>query len=266
VLRSDHEFEKAFSWRLHLLNEVIEKQGGSQAQVIWGVAPADTGDNNDPASWSQLVLDQSFDPSPREAQVYLRDFCDKFFAQDFASKVTPDFECPINVFDQWLRNQSRSTDGTDVAYANCNSATGLPMDPAFFHSCLTEWAQQEDEMNVLSRSGVVEIMYFPFASRVRYETPQEKLDEEWHRTEDWFDKIQETAPEQVKKAYFSSLDFWWYDTNAQMFNTAMGSAAIAISASAAIIAFSSRSLTMTLFAIISVAYVLASVTSMMVVR
>lgn len=108
------------------------------------------------------------------------------------------------------------------------------------------------------------IIYFPFASRVRYDSPNDELDHEWHLTEAWFKEHREKAPQGADKVYFSSHDYWWYDTNSQMFNTAIGSAAIAISAAAVIILLSSRSLIVTLYSVISVGYVLASVTAMMV--
>jgi len=234
--------------------------------------PGDDEDQNNPDTWSTLMLDDTFDPSAREAQEYMRDFCDSFFDQDFASKVVPNFQCPINAFDSWLQAQSSFTqnkNGTlpDAIYEqHCRSdATGLPMDPDSFHGCLTAWAEQEEELYILSREGVVQIVYFPFASRVRCDSPNSQLDDEWDLTEEWFKEVQSTmTPVEANKAYFTSFDYWWYDTNQSMFQTAMGSAAIAISASAAIIAFSSRSLIMTLFSVISVAYVLASVTAMMV--
>ena len=143
---------------------------------------------------------------------------------------------------------------------HCGSdATGFSRDADAFHGCLTAWSEQQEEVYILSREGVVQIVYFPFASPVRYDSPNSQLDDEW------FKEDQSTvAPVEANKTYFTSFDYWWYDTNQSMFQTAMGSAAIAISASAAIIAFSSRSLIMTLFSVISVAYVLASVTAMMV--
>lgn len=268
LLPADHEFEKAYSWRLNLLNEVMMKQSGSSAYTIWGVTPADTGNHNDPSSWSTLVLDDTFDPSTPDAQVYLRDFCGIFFDQEFASPINPYFECPINVFDQWLQAQSNEnmTTKDEIYTRDCGEAGGLPInDPNTFHACLTSWSQQEGEYSILSRDGIVEIMYFPFASRKRYDSPNDELDKEWHLTEKWFEEFQgSTAPNGVKKAFFSSHDYWWYDTNSQMLSTAKGGAAIAISASAVIILLSSRSLIMTLYSVISVAYVLGSVTAMMV--
>jgi hypothetical protein len=171
ILKVDHEFEKAYSWRHHLLSDTMLKQAGSYATVMWGVTPADTGDHNNPASWSTLVLDDSFDPSTTEAQKYLRDFCAIFFAQDFVSPITTDYQCPINLFDQWLQAKSLNATAAqdDVYVQHCNGATGLPMNPTFFHDCWTEWAQQEDEYRVLSREGTVKVMYVEYSSQVRYD-------------------------------------------------------------------------------------------------
>jgi predicted RND superfamily exporter protein len=91
-----------------------------------------------------------------------------------------------------------------------------------------------------------------------------ELDEEWRKTEEWMAEFQRLAPATANKAYFSSFDYWWYDTNSQMFQSAVGSAAIAVLASAVVILLSSRSFVMTLFSAISVTYVLASAIALMV--
>lgn len=48
ILDSSNEHEKCYEWRLNLVSSVLEKQSGSRAHVIWGVTPADTGDQNNP--------------------------------------------------------------------------------------------------------------------------------------------------------------------------------------------------------------------------
>lgn len=95
----DNQYEQNFVWRKNLLYDVLDKKGGSTAYVLWGVKAADNGDLNNPDKWSSLVLDDSFEPSQPDAQVFLRDFCDEFFANDFAGLVSSDYECPINRFD-----------------------------------------------------------------------------------------------------------------------------------------------------------------------
>jgi hypothetical protein len=46
MVNEDHQFEQNYMWRQHLLSSALEKQGGSQAYMIWGVKPADTGDQS----------------------------------------------------------------------------------------------------------------------------------------------------------------------------------------------------------------------------
>lgn len=56
----------------------------------------------------------------------------------------------------------------------------------------------------------------------------------------------------------------WYDTNSDILRAAYGAAAIALAAAALVILFSSRSVVLTLFAVFTIAFILTSVTSMLV--
>lgn len=268
ILTDKIEYERANLWRSNLLSETIKKTGGSTAVIAWGVIPADTGDQNNPASWSTLELDNSFDLTTKEAQTYMRDYCPRFFEQDFAELPYDGFQCSMNKFDSWLQSESAAmaTNGTasDIYNEHCNGGTELPIDPSEFHPCMIAWSQAVEEYDVMANDGVVELIIFRFGSRVRYDAENKKLESEWNLIESWMVEDQKTAPAEVAKAFFSSQDFWWYDTNYQMFRTAYGSAAIAIAASAIVILLSSRSLVMTLFSVLSIVYVLGSVTSMMV--
>eukprot|EP00977_Amphora_coffeiformis_P011860 scaffold2907_cov161-Amphora_coffeaeformis.AAC.6 len=259
---NDNQFEQNFVWRQHLLYDTLQKKGGSTAFVIWGVKPDDNGDMNNPDKWSSLVLDNTFEPSKTEAQVFLRDFCDKFFANDFAGLVISNYRCPINRFDDWLQEQAASN-APDRAYSNnCGGASSLPMDPTAFDACMSTWAGQQGETTVLSRQGKVEAMYIKFNSRVRYDSPFKDMDDEWHIIEDYMDSLE--APPSASNAYFTSEDYWWFDTMGQMLKTAYASSGIAMAAAAAAILLSSRSIVLTLFSTLSVGYVLTSVMATLV--
>ena len=66
-----------------------------------------------------------------------------------------------------------------------------------------------EEKTVLSRNGIVEVLYFPFQSRVRFDSPNEDLDDEWNLIESWIKADQQdNAPEEVSGFFFSSHDFW----------------------------------------------------------
>lgn len=261
----DYQYEKNAQWRVNILYDVLVKQGGSSAYIIWGVKAADTGDHNNPDQFSQLVLDDEFDPSNEEVQVYMQGFCDKLFAEDFAEKVDPDYVCPINSFDTWLQEQSNSSTPDDAYLENCGGATTLPVAQEDFDACIVAWSQAADEVNVFARSGVVEIMYMEYSSRVRFDSPYDDLDKEWNAMEDWMNNEKKNvAPIGVRGFYFSSDDFWWYDTNGQMLKTAYGAAAIALGMAAAVILFSSRSFVLTFFSVFTIAFILTSATALLV--
>ncbi|KAG7341385.1 Patched family protein [Nitzschia inconspicua] len=264
LLNSGHEYEKSYIWRQQLLSEQLEKLSGSKAYIIWGVIPADTGDQNNPASWSQLVLDETFDASSEDAQTYLLKFCGDLFASDFASEIDNDFVCPMSRFDEWLTEQAASI-SPDVGYLqHCNSATSIPVPQANFHPCISHWAATVDETLILSRNGKVEIMLLPYNSRVRFDSFFDILKAEWQLIEDWMVAKNNEAPLTVNQGFSSSFDFWWYDTNGQMLSTAYSAAAIALSASAAVILLSSRSIILTFFSTLTIGFVLTSVTAVLV--
>ena len=64
--------------------------------------------------------------------------------------------------------------------------------------------------------------------------------------------------------YHTSVGFWWYDTNGRLLDAAFTSAAIAISTGALVILVSSRSVTLTIFSVATIGFVLASVTASLV--
>ena len=268
LLDSDSfQYEKNYEWRQRLLYSVMSKKGGSSAFVMWGVTPADTGDHSNPESFSQLVLDDSFEPSKRDAQIYLRDFCERFFANEWASPLPGEQEstCAINVFDEWLQTQSTLDVPDDIYQEHCNGATGLPMTEADFDACVYHWGQANREQSILARNGRVEVIFFGFSSRVRYDSPYDDLDREWHTIENWINnEVDTTAPASANGMFFTSIDWWWYDTNGNMLSTAYVAAAIAIATAAVVILFSSRSVVLTIFAAFTIGYVLASVTASLV--
>ena len=211
-----------------------------------------------------MKLDSSFDPSSEEAQLYLLRFCDDLFDQEFAAKIDADFSCPLQKFDVWLKEQSNATSPDDIYVEHCSGASRIPIAQDQFHPCIVSWTREVEEMTILSRNDMVEIIFFPFKSRVRYDNQYDELDDEWKLIEEWMDLENSQAPSGVSRAFFSSDDFWWYDTNGQMLWTAYSSAGIALAAATAVLLLSSRSFVLTIFATLTIVYILVSVTAMLV--
>ena len=219
---------------------------------------------DNPESWSQLVLDDSFDASSVEAQLYLRDFCTELFSQDFAYPPSENFTCPINDFDEWLGSQAVADEPDNIYKDECAGVSGLPLPPDNFNPCLIAWSSVQGDTRILSYKDRVQIIHFEFGVGVRYDSPHQALHDEFVKIESWFNAQSSEAPTGVKNPVYSNFDFWWYDTNGQMLSTAYGAAAIALAAAAAVILFSSRSFVLTLFSILTIGYVLTSVTAALV--
>merc|ERR1712029_596537 len=112
--------------------------------------------------------------------------------------------------------------------------------------------------------GRVKIMDVVTKSRVVYDAPFTELKDEWTAYEDWLREERERAPEGGNKQYHSNLTFWWYDTNQAMLRTAYGAAGIALICAAVVVFISSRSFVLTLFAALSIGYVLVAATACLV--
>jgi hypothetical protein len=219
---------------------------------------------DNPEEWSQLVLDNSFEPSTEKAQAYLSSFCASLFEEDFADAPNESYICPFDAFESWVEEQATSQSPDEAYTENCGGAQGIPVPTDNFHDCMIAWSQQVEDSRVLSNNGKVRILWFQFASRVRWDSPFDDLDDEWERIDSWFTTKSTTAPAGMNKPIYSSFDFWWYDTNGQMLSTAYGAAGIALGAAAAVILFSSRSFTLTFFAVLTIGYVLTAVTATLV--
>lgn len=259
------EPEQARQWRNELLVSSLTAEQGGTSFVVWGLTPADTGNHLDPYEWSQLVLDDSFEPSSEEAQLYFLDFCEKLWEQSFAFPQSEGQICAINQFNEWLQKQSSlPTENQTTTYtSNCGGATAMPIPKDVFHPCLSSWAHQEDIGQILSWDGVVKVISIEFRTEARFDSPTSLLEAQWHLIEDWMRSDNQQAPPGVANAFFSSFDWWVWDINTAVYRTAIDSAAIAISVSALVILISSKSLSMTIFSAVSVAFVLVSVASVM---
>jgi protein dispatched 1 len=261
LLDSSYEFEKNYEWRKRLLHKTPE-QASKRAYIMFGVKPADTGDFNDPNNFSQLLLDATFDPSTEQAQSYLLGLCDRVYEQEWANPPSSGYTCSINRFDAWLKAQAASSDPDSIYTDHCGGASGIPISSEFFHRCMYSWGQQVEEMNVLARNGIIEIMYFPIVSRVRSDSPYNDLHAEWHLVENWMAKErQDNAPEGANNAFLSSEDFWWYDTNTQMISSVYSAATTTLMGAAVALLCATRSFSLTLLGTLTIVYVLTTVTA-----
>ncbi|KAL7467681.1 hypothetical protein ACHAXS_007918 [Conticribra weissflogii] len=264
ILPDSNPYQKHRSWSESLLSNVMAKGEGSETSIIWGLTPADTGNHLNPDSWTTLVLDKSFDPRSPRSQKYLLGFCDRIFETNFASKISNNYVCPMNRFDKWLKEQSKSNAPSDAYLKNCDGALSVPVGHETFHPCMIAWTKEANETYVLEDKGEVKIIQIRSLSSVVYDSPFSDLKKDWNAFEDWLETERSAAPTGVNGVYSSSIEYWWFDTNGQMLKTAYGAAAIALVCAAVVVFISSRSFVLTFFAAISICYVLVAATACLV--
>jgi hypothetical protein len=137
--------------------------------------------------------------------MHIRDFCDDLFEEDFASVVNDDWVCPLAAFDEWLEEQSTSSNPSDAYVELCAGANSLPMPQGNFDACISNWAQMTAETSILSRNNKVQILFIPFRSRVRFDSPFNVLEDEWNLIEGWMSIQNSNAPEGCGAGYFNNV-------------------------------------------------------------
>lgn len=263
LLPESHPLEIHNAWKRTILSSLLFTTGAG-VQIVFGIRPGDTGNRNDPEQLSKFLVDDTFDASSQEAQEYLLGFCDRLYGTDFASKPNPDYECAINQFDDWLQDQysSETENQEDIYKESCNGSSSLPMASGDFDKCLTSWSQSYGNTDVFNKKGKVQILLVNTKASVEFTAPPTVIKEEWIRYEDFLKE--EDAPEGVDKPHHTSFMWWWNDTQYQMFETALGAAAIAVAFSTIVVVISSRSLILTFFSACCIVYVLAAATASLV--
>jgi hypothetical protein len=263
LLPSSDPFESHFLWQNFILYEALF-QSGAKIELIFGLQQGDTGPQNKPDILTKLLLDDTFNPRTEESQLHLQGFCDRLFEESFASSPSTGYKCVINEFDSWLAEQSTSASPTDNYANNCAGSSALPVPEEVFDPCIIAWSKLVDNRDVLQENGVVKILIMEAESNISYRDPIPMIQIQWNYFEDFVKAYTAEAPAGVNNPMHVSQLWWWFDTNQQMFLTAIGAAGIAIGFSAIIVLIASRSLVLMLFSEVCILYVLAAATATLV--
>ena len=252
ALPSSHPLELHNSWKNNLLNMELWKPM-AVVYVLFGLDSGDTGSPNNPDSLSKLLLDDTFNPSTEEAQLYLRDFCDGLFAQDFASPLET---CAINQFETWLQEQSSSATPSSAYSDNCDAAAALPVPVGAFDPCIIAWSKEAGNISVLQKNGKVQTLMITGAVNLWITSPLAEIEAGWNAFEDYTRDQRALAPESVNKFYHVSFMWWYWDGSFQMTKTAIGAGLLSLAFASIIVAFSSKSFTLALVSVGTIFFIL----------
>lgn len=268
-LRSNNKYEIHRVWSRELMSYRIAQGNAGKVVFIWGLLPADTGSRLDPIRWkssdSMLVFDPDADLRGEATQNFILDMCGTVFeGESSLRRPSHDYTCLMSGFDTWLRDQSRANDTTDEYTANCGGASSVPVPADIFDSCLMAYTDIEGSSDVIFDGGSVQVISIKARSNTTSFSPIEDQGKEWISLESWSEIARSNAPRGGDNFFFSSADFWVFDTIDSLRASAYKSALIATVCALAMILLTARSLTLSVFSAISVSYVLVASTACVV--
>jgi len=252
LLPLSHPLELHNIWKGNLLSVDLWKSV-AVVQVLFGLESGDTGSQNNPDSLSKLLLDDTFNPSSEEAQLYLRDFCDNLFAKDFAVQLE---KCAINEFETWLEEQSSSATPSSAYSNNCNEAAVLPVPESAFDPCIVAWSKETGNISVLQENGKVRVLMITGAVDLEVTSSLDLIATKWNEFESYIGDQIALAPEGVNKFYHASFMWWYWDVSVQMTKTALGAGLITLGFASIVVILSSRSLVLTLVSAVTIFFIL----------
>ncbi|XP_046907933.1 protein dispatched homolog 2 [Hypomesus transpacificus] len=143
LFRSSHPFERYDAEYRHMF--MFERQRNGEDKpltltLVWGVIPTDNGDHFDPKSNGSLVLDPEFNMSSPEAQLWLRELCERVQNQSFYSPTSSSEEgrvdsvCLVEQLVRWVSIR-RCSESEDSRQFCCNDIP-FPYPAAVFEQCV----------------------------------------------------------------------------------------------------------------------------------
>ncbi|XP_014204932.1 protein dispatched [Copidosoma floridanum] len=144
LFTSSHPFEQYdlfYVKRFHF--EKTEHGDGSEVlplRFVWGVLPIDNGNYLNPESKGTLVMDESFNVSDRNSQVWLENFCKDLRTQPFyRSTLGPLLpNCFIESLQPWMERPCEDPVDSNVNYLPCCRNSTFPYEPQILELCAAE--------------------------------------------------------------------------------------------------------------------------------
>ena len=245
--------------------------------LVFGVSPEDSGDHNDPDSEGELVLDTSFDLAEPATQTYLLALLPVLRAlPEMASTFVSDLER----FDAWLQsNKTATTHADNLLPSLCDTA--LPLPTHTFNDCLARWfasdARQAACTSLRSgncdedgycdcgselrfQEGAVVAMVLMFRTNVVPvdEWDYDKLKPLWLTLENTLAAHNSRHPAAVG-GFFTAWQFRIMDLQDNMIDAAVTAASLSLILAFCVILGSTLDLLITVYAVVSVCRIVASV-------
>lgn len=198
-------------------------------RFIWGVKPEDTGNYLDPTSRGTLQLDNSFNVSSPDSQVWLFQFCKRLKQQSFyqhsLGALVPN--CFIENLIAWMARKCKDS-MSDIDRTPCCESTSFPYPPDIFDYCLPEsiYALYETpreffipgvagpKFQIVEKTNAsivtqVKVLVVEGDSNQSFSHSYNEIEDFVNKVQDWFAEELANAPPGMRNGFFiSELDFF----------------------------------------------------------
>lgn len=245
LFKSSHLFEQYelyYSKRFRFERENVHQDKTLPLRFVWGVQPSDNTLFLDPDDKGSLVLDNTFNLSNPESQLWLFNFCSQLRSQSFY-KVTSGWlpkNCFIETLQKWMAvRPCQDLVDEKISYKPCCKKTQLPYTPEVFKLCTAVYADEIYRTPIhiynfqavlagpkflLQKDAEVEKIYkevggeaamaklvsdlkaviIEFDSSVSYTLSFTEMDRFYNEVESWLKHMLSTAPPGMKNGWFVS--------------------------------------------------------------
>ncbi|XP_029316771.1 LOW QUALITY PROTEIN: protein dispatched homolog 2 [Cottoperca gobio] len=220
LFRSSHPFERYDAEYCHMFMFERQKNGEDKPvtlMLVWGVKPTDNGDHFNPKSNGSLVLDQDFNMSRPDAQVWLRDLCGRVQNQSFYSPPSTEDEdamteniCLVEQLIQWV-SVRRCSESDDSLHFCCNDIP-FPYTPSVFENCLSMMLAEKYAEGHLAHSeglyfqpdGRIAALVLAFKTTYLYSFNFSRTSLFYKEILTWFNNEISGAPQGLENGWFIS--------------------------------------------------------------
>nr|XP_022901255.1 protein dispatched homolog 1 isoform X1 [Onthophagus taurus] len=192
-------------------------------RFVWGVVPQDNGNYLEPLSYGTLQLDERFNMSHPDSQVWLLNFCRNirehfFHGINLGLTLT---NCFIETFKEWMKRKCED-DMENVNHSPCCETETFPFRSWVFEKCVVEAIAYLYKTPQAFRSHgfagpkfskendpVIKALVIEFQSNYTFSLSYNHMEEFVNEVETWFINELETAPETMRGGFFiSNTDFY----------------------------------------------------------
>ncbi|KAG9510642.1 Protein dispatched-like 1, partial [Fragariocoptes setiger] len=228
LMTSEHLFERYdIEYKRRFWFEVLKTKGPTAnahevytlpIRVVFGVIPADNGDDRDPFERGTLVYDSKFDMSDPNSQMWLLEFCNRLRQQKFISAPNAPMlsNCFIDTFKDWMDHRKcRDPVYTELDRSPCCQSSSFPYTKSTFEVCLKLALElMQNTPKFTPASSQIGPIFFKNSSRIaaviiEYYSHQPftdshvKMSKFWDEVNDWISwQIKNTAPPQMRCGWF----------------------------------------------------------------